>query len=71
MKNITVKIPDNRFNFFLELVQSLGFKTEEKQEKSPYNPEFVNEIMESRKQYEKGEFISVAKDEINSFLGLE
>jgi len=32
MQNLTVKIPDNKLAFFLELVNSLGFVKVEKQE---------------------------------------
>ncbi|WP_373492920.1 DUF2683 family protein [Aquiflexum sp.] len=36
-----------------------------------YDPEFVAEIDESREQYKKGEFISVNKKNIKSYLGLK
>jgi hypothetical protein len=38
---------------------------------NPYDPKFVAEIEESREQYKKGEFISVNKKDIKSFLGLK
>ncbi len=36
-----------------------------------YSPGFVAKIEESREQYRKGEFISIEKKDIKSFLGLE
>jgi hypothetical protein len=36
-----------------------------------YNPEFVATIKESREQYKKGDFISIDKEDIKSFLELE
>jgi hypothetical protein len=32
MQNLTVKIPDNKLDFFLELINSLGFVKVEKEE---------------------------------------
>ena len=73
MKEITLKIPDKKFRFFMELIESLGFvtvKEPDDSEASPYNPEFVANIEESKEQYKKGEFISVEKKDIKDFLGL-
>ncbi len=50
-------------------MQALKIKFEES-EKTDYNPEFVAKIEESKKQYEKGDFISIEKKEIKDFLGL-
>lgn len=37
----------------------------------PYNPEFVEKIEESKKQYQKGDFVSVTKKEdLKKMLGL-
>lgn len=36
-----------------------------------YSPDFVATIEESREQYKKGDFISLEKEDINSFLELE
>jgi hypothetical protein len=51
-------------------IKALKIKFEVSKEK-PYDPEFVAKIKESREQYKKGEFISVEKKDIKSFLGLE
>ena len=40
--------------------------------KSPYNPEFVAKIQESRRQYEKGKYSSIHNEkELKNFLGLD
>lgn len=36
-----------------------------------YSPEFVSKIEESRKQYQKGGYVSVEKKNVKDFLGLE
>ncbi len=41
-----------------------------KEKEDSYDPDFVAKIEESREQYKKGEFISVEKKDIKSFLGL-
>ncbi|WP_236973715.1 DUF2683 family protein [Membranihabitans maritimus] len=38
---------------------------------SPYNPEFVEKIMRSKKQIEKGEFTRVKIEDLDKLLGLE
>lgn len=51
-------------------MQALKIKFEVSK-KEGYNPDFVAKIEESRQQYKKGEFVSVEKKDIKSFLGLE
>lgn len=51
-------------------MNALKIKFEVSKEKT-YDPEFINKVEESREQYKKGEFISVDKKDIKSFLGLE
>ena len=36
-----------------------------------YSPDFLAKIEESRQQYKKGEFVSIEKKDIKSFLGSE
>lgn len=54
MKQITVNIPDNKYEFFKELVKSLGF-VQIKSEQNLYeeNKNFVDEVQESLTQVEK------------------
>ncbi len=57
-------------NALMAFLHALKIKFEVSKEKT-YDPEFINKVEESREQYKKGEFISVDKKEIKSFLGLE
>lgn len=57
-------------NALKAFVKALKMKFEVSKEK-PYDPNFVAKIKESKEQYKKGEFISVEKKDIKSFLGLE
>jgi len=43
MKQVIVNIPENKYTFFIELVQNLGFKTEKKDKVklTPKQSEFV------------------------------
>lgn len=52
MQNLTVKIPDNKLAFFLELVNSLGFVKVEKQEApaTVLSQEQVKLVEEERKK---------------------
>ncbi len=68
MAHLTVTIPDNKLQFFKNLVDNLGFKYSETKE-SPYNSEFVQKIKKSMKQADKGETTQI--DNIEDFLGLE
>lgn len=71
MKNITVTIPDNKINFFIELVQNLGFKINEMQEAKlkPEQKEFVEDLKNAMSQVDlhlKGEIkLNSAKDLLN------
>lgn len=51
-------------------MQALKIKFEVTKKES-YNPDFVTKIEESRQQYKNGDFVSVEKKDIKSFLGLE
>jgi cytochrome c len=54
----------NALKAFMEALH-IKFEIEE-----PYNKEFVEKIKKSKKQYEKGNFITIEKNKINEFLGL-
>lgn len=69
MKQITLKIPDDRYKFFLELVQSLDFvRVTEKLESegSQYEPEFVESILQGEKDIAAGKGIKMSIDEFRS-----
>jgi hypothetical protein len=52
-------------------LQALNIEFVVSKEEKDYDPDFVTKIEESREQYQNGEFISVEKKDIKSFLGLE
>jgi hypothetical protein len=52
------------------VIKAFKIKFEIKKEK-PYNPEYVAKIKKSRQEYKAGNFITVEKENLKSFLGLE
>jgi hypothetical protein len=75
MRQITLNIPENKFAFFLKLVRSLNFvqienDTDLEEKPTIYNPEFVNKIEQSQKEFDEGSFIRVEKNNLQEFLGL-
>jgi hypothetical protein len=48
MQRVVIDIPDNKFNFFMELVNNLGFKNVKKL--SIQQKEFVDDLQHSLKQ---------------------
>lgn len=73
MKQVTLNIPDNKYQFFLELVKSLNFvkvKDDGDSKESPYNPEFVDKIIKSEKEFKEGNYARVEKKDLKNFLGL-
>ncbi|MEA5260362.1 hypothetical protein VB264_21360 [Arcicella aquatica] len=70
MKQVTLNIPENKFAFFMQLINSLNF-VQVTDPKSEYNPEFVDKIKQSRQEYKDGNFISVEKENLKDFLGIE
>ncbi len=65
---VTLDIPENKYQFFIELVKSLNFV---KVDDSPYNPEFVAKIEKSKKEFKNNEFTRVKQSELQDLLGLE
>jgi len=61
MKQITLNIPDNKFQFFMELIKNLNFV---KVEEAPYKTEFIEKIQESRQQVKNGNTVRLDLDEI-------
>jgi hypothetical protein len=45
-------------------LKALKMSFEIKKEEKPYNPEFVKEILESRKQYENGQFSAIKTEDL-------
>lgn len=50
-------------------MEALKIKFEMAKE-SPYDPEFVEKVLESRKQVREGEVTRVKKEDLKEFLGL-
>ncbi|AXE18870.1 hypothetical protein DR864_14485 [Runella rosea] len=72
MKQVTLNIPENKFAFFMQLVRSLNFiQVVDNEPKDKYDSEFVDRIQKSREEYSEGNFISVEKEDIKGFLGIE
>jgi len=71
-KNVFIAHPKTaeQVNALKAFMQALKIKFEISREDG-YDPDFIDKIEESQQQYEKGEFVSVEKKEIKSFLGLE
>jgi hypothetical protein len=71
-QNIFIAHPktDEQVSALKAFMQALKIKFEISKEED-YNPDFIAKIEESRQQYKKGEFVSVEKKDIKSFLGLE
>jgi methyl coenzyme M reductase alpha subunit len=71
-QNIFIAHPktDEQVSALKAFMQALKIKFEISKEED-YNPDFIAKIEESRQQYKKGEFVSVVKKDIKSFLGLE
>lgn len=57
-------------NALKAFMKALKIKFETSPE-SPYNPDFVNKIQESRKQVKEGKTTRVEKENLSQFLGIE
>lgn len=70
-QNIFIAHPktDEQVNALKAFMQALKIKFEISREED-YNPEFVDKIMESRKQAKEGKTTRVKKEELKEFLGL-
>ncbi|WP_417942939.1 DUF2683 family protein [Flavobacterium sp. RS13.1] len=63
--NITLKNVNKKdFPIFKSLAKSLGFEIVEEKE-SPYNPEFVKEILEAREELRQGKGIKMTIEDID------
>lgn len=57
-------------NALKAFVKALKMKFEVTKEK-PYDPEFIEKIKKSKKEYQEGKYTTVDKDNLESFLGLK
>jgi predicted adenine nucleotide alpha hydrolase (AANH) superfamily ATPase len=68
--NITIHPQDeSQIEAVKAFMKALKIKFEISKDK-PYNPEFVAKIRKSEKEFEKGEFTRVEKDDLQNFLAL-
>lgn len=73
MKQITLNIADSKFKAFLEFIKTLDYvkvKEEGDSKESPYDPEFVDKIKQSEKEFEEGNYTRMEKKDLKNFLGL-
>ncbi|MFN8428812.1 MAG: hypothetical protein U0V04_02435 [Spirosomataceae bacterium] len=70
MKQVILNVPDQEYSFFMKLIKSLKFVELAKSDQD-FDPDFVSKIEKSRKEYQNGDFISVEKQNLESFLGLK
>lgn len=68
MKEITLKIPDKKFRFFMELVESLGFLVVNESEnmEEPYDPEFVAKVKQGDRDFAEGKGIKMSIDDFKA-----
>ena len=71
-ENVFISYPktNEQISALKAFMKALKIKFEISKE-SPYNPEFVEKIQESRKQAKKGKVTRVKREELSRFLGLE
>ena len=67
MQRVVIDIPDNKYNFFMELVNNLGFKKVKQISKE--NQQFVDDLqhsLEQVKQHQDGKIeLQSARDFLN------
>lgn len=62
---LLLDVREERANFLLELLQQFEFVSiKNKKEESPYNPEFVAKILESKKSRSEGKSTRVNIDDL-------
>ena len=63
MEIVLKKVKKKDFAVIKSLAKALGFEIDQKEE-SPYNPEFVKEILEADKSIKDGKGIRMTMDEL-------
>ena len=66
MSTITIEVDEKHISFVKTLLEHLkGVKTVTvNEEKSPYNPDFVNSVQEGRAEYHRGECTTIATENL-------
>jgi len=73
MKQITLHIADKKFKAFLEFIKTLDYvkvEADVNSTESTYDPEFVDKIKQSEKEFEEGHYTTVEKKDLKNLLGL-
>lgn len=68
MKEVTLRIPDKEYSFFMKLVKNLGFVSIEKEDKGDSKEEIIQNLksgLEEMKQYKAGQKQATS---LNDFL---
>ncbi len=63
MEIVLKKVKKKDFAVIKSLAKALGFEIEQKEE-SPYNPEFVKEILEADKSIKEGKGIKIKTEDL-------
>lgn len=63
MEIILKKVKKKDFEVIKSLAKALGFEFEEKQE-SPYNPEFVKEILQAQQEIKEGKGVRIKTEDL-------
>jgi hypothetical protein len=53
---------------FENLAAELGISFERKKKESPYNKDFVKKIKKNENDFKEGRFVSVKKEDIDTFI---
>ncbi len=68
MKTIIVHAESDKMKKITEFLKEENVVFETGEEGSPYNPEFVEKIKKSQKQYEDGNFTTIAQEDLEKYL---
>lgn len=69
MESIIIHTKNKKqIKIFENLAEALGISFEKKNNRSPYNQDFVKKVRKSEKEIKEGEFITVKKERIDNFI---
>lgn len=63
MEIVLKKVKEKDFEVIKSLAKALGFEIEQKEE-TPYNPEFVKEILEAEKSIKEGKGVKIKLEDL-------
>ncbi|MEM0517365.1 MULTISPECIES: DUF2683 family protein [Aequorivita] len=68
MKTIIVHAVSDKMKKITEYLKELKVAFETGDEDSPYNPDFVEKIKKSRKQYKESNYSTVAQEDLEKYI---